>query len=212
MSADTKPHLHPPGWKCFCGLRKAGHSVAALGFPCEAASINRFGSRYRLARAFKSVELDYYAPKTAEGYSALFRLFLTWSAFEQFLVVIAKEQKELDGLMSEYDAIALLSAVRKADTNDAFCEFLHGKVNKSHRERLDDYKNGTLRNPTYFASAVRHIFAHGHLGAYADAARPAQIRRVSNLLCDFLITVMDGEFSRHIRQAASRFSSTSETK
>ena len=211
MGSNAKPHFHPRGWKRFCRLRKDGHSVAALGFNCEAASINRFSSRYRLARAFKSVELDFYAPKTAEGYSALFRLFLTWSAFEQFLVVISREQKDLDSLMLEYDATALLSAVRKADTNDAFCDFLNSKVNKSHQQRLADYRNGKLHNPTYFASAVRHIFAHGHLGAYADDARPAQIKRVSHLLCDFLMRVMDGEFSRHVRVAISRVSSASTT-
>lgn len=200
LSTDDKADFHPRGWKRFCDLRKAGYSVADLGFDCETATINRFSSRYRLARAFKKVELDFYAPKTAEGYSALFRLFLTWSAFEQFLLVIAKQQKELDELMSEYDAAALLASVRTADTNDAFCEFLHTKVNASHKKRLDDYKNGTLRNPTYFASAVRHIFAHGHLGAYADAARPAQIKRVSLLLCDFHMHVMDNEFLKRIKK------------
>jgi len=197
---EDKSHFHPRGWKCFCDLRKAGHSVADLGFACDAATINRFSSRYRLARAFKSVELDFYAPKTAQGYSALFRLFLTWSAFEQFLLVIAKQQKELDELMSQYDAASLFVAVRSADTNDAFCDFLQTKVNESHKKRLDDYKNGTLRNPTYFASAVRHIFAHGHLGAYADSARPAQIKRVSLLLCDFHMHIMDNEFSKRIRK------------
>jgi hypothetical protein len=125
---------------------------------------------------------------------------LTWSAFEQFLLVISTQQKELDDLMSAYDAAALLAAVRIADTNDAFCEFLHTKVNASHKKRLDDYKSGTLRNPTFFASAVRHIFAHGHLGAYADAARPTQIKRVSFLLCDFLMHVMDAEFSKRTRK------------
>jgi hypothetical protein len=199
-SGDDKAHFHPRGWRRFCDLRKSGLSVTDLGFTCDAATINRFSSRYRLARAFKSVELDFYAEKTADGYSELFRLFLTWSAFEQFLLVVQKEQKELDDLMSKYDSDSLLCAVRAADTNNAFCDFLFTKVNESHKERLQEYKEGKLLNPTYFASAVRHIFAHGHLGAHAGAARPAQIKRVSMLLSDFHMHVMDSEFSKQMRK------------
>jgi hypothetical protein len=191
---QDKARFYPRGWSYYCDLLNAGRDLKELGFPCDKARMNRFSSRYRLARAFKSVELDFYAKKTSEGYSALFRLFLTWSAFEQFLLVIETKQEMLEDLIKRYNPIDLLDAVRNADTNGSFCDFLYTNVNNSHKKRIDEYREGKLRNPTYLASAVRHIFAHGHLGAYADAAKPTQIKRVSSLLSDFHLSVMDQEF------------------
>jgi hypothetical protein len=72
-------------------------------------------------------------------------------------------------------------------------------VDKRHQDRLQQFVDGTLTNPTYLASAVRHLFAHGHLTAHAGGSLTEYVDRVCEVLFKFHMSVMDGEFSRIVR-------------
>jgi zinc transporter ZupT len=80
-----------------------------------------------------------------------------------------------------------------------FYDFVTPRVNEKHQSRVQEFANGTLTNPTYLASAVRHLFAHGHLTAHAGGTLTEHVDRVCEILFEFHLKVMDGEFSRIVR-------------
>jgi hypothetical protein len=75
----------PPLWAQWSECVREGRAPADIGLTCQQSALNRFSARYRVAHAFEGITMRGFSPATVDGYSALFRLFLTWSAFEQYL-------------------------------------------------------------------------------------------------------------------------------
>ena len=69
----------------------------------SAADVNRFGARYRLASAFKGLNLGGYSDTTAQGYDALTRVTLAWSAFEALLKATGRTRHDIPALSASMD-------------------------------------------------------------------------------------------------------------
>jgi hypothetical protein len=199
------PYKHyPTAWAKWDYLAGSGHDAMAAGFGVPNGDLNRFASRYRVARAFTRVELDGYGSATEEGYTALFRIMLMWSAFEQFLKALGIKQHQSDALVARYSSDPLLRLVRNSDYQARLFTFVRKKAKGKHEERnLDAYLSGASCNPTYLASTLRHIFAHGYLTPNAGGAAPDRVARICTLLYDFHMNVMDAEFRARIEAYAS---------
>ena len=186
----------------FRRLNKAGKTGLDLGFVLPNDDTFRFCQRYRVAKSFESVVLSGYSAATSAGYSALFQILLTWSAFERFLKISGRTQNRCGPLLAPYDPEDRVESIRAIDVGGNFYLFLAGQVdNKAHHEQLAKYLREEPFNITYLASAVRHIFAHGSLTAHANHTKPARIKQISKILCDFLLKVMDAEFTKHVDKA-----------
>jgi hypothetical protein len=189
------PH-YPPKWH---DLDKyLGHPFSAenVGFPVATGDLNRFASRYRLARSFKAISLADYTQSTVSGYGALFRVFLVWSAFELFLPVVGCTQQASDGLIAPYDPKLVASKIVSLDPERRFYGFIYKRANIRHRAHVKACFTGASFNPTYLASAIRHIFAHGYLSPSVGEADPEAVCGICSALCDFLFQVMDTEFEK----------------
>jgi hypothetical protein len=69
---------------------------------------------------------------------------------------------------------------------------------KKLKTKFTACRDGGSRDVASLAAAVRHIFAHGHLGATTSDISPSRMARACNGLCDFLIGFMEADFESRI--------------
>lgn len=188
---------YPPHWDVFDYYASVA-SPNYFNLFSSTGDINRFAARYRLAKCFRGMLLDSITEITANGYSALCRVLLVWSAFEFFLKAINVRQADLAGLLAPYHTQKWIDEIRRADTNEKFYRFIYERVNQSHKRELDNYFGNDPCNVTYLASAIRHLFAHGILTPNANGANPGDVITLCNVLYDALMSVMDDEFSKRM--------------
>jgi hypothetical protein len=131
------------------------------------------------------------------GYSALFRVFLVWSAFEQLRRIAALPEDST--LLGHYDGPSVDDAIRKVRDGDLFLRAVADELDKRLSKQMVAYLEGSSRNVLVVPRAVRHIFAHGQLTPHSGAGRVAASCEISDLVCQFLFRVMDGEFVRCLR-------------
>ena len=62
-------------------IKAAENSVFPLQYKGSKFDFYRFANRYRMAVRFSGIVLDDFADSTTDGYSALTRVFFTWSVF-----------------------------------------------------------------------------------------------------------------------------------
>lgn len=188
---------YPTSWKRYCGA--VGHvDPNDYGFTAVNADINRWAARYRVARAFRGLLLEGYSDSTGSGYSGLCQVFFTWSAFERFLPIIDLDQRRSGDLfMSDYSE-TVRQRVAELDREGRFYGFVDARCNAMHQEELRKWQNEEPQNFTYLASAIRHIFVHGHLTPHVDGTEPARSAEICNIVSEHILEVMDWEFSQRI--------------
>ena len=175
-------------------------SPSSLGFVCEAGDLNRFCSRYRLARSFKEILLDSYTIETVAGYSALFHVFLVWSAFEQFMDICGQTLDGIEPSLTPYGPSSVVVALQGIEGHDSFLKFVRDRLDhQKHRSQVETYLAGQPCNPLYLPAGIRHIFAHGILTPNSGVGTTTTAQQISKVLCDFLFRVMDGEFLAKLR-------------
>ena len=189
----------PPGWAaCDAALAKFT-PPSQLGFVGSAGDLNRFWSRYRLAKSFQSISLDSYTAETTEGYSALFRVFLVYSAFEQLLDCCGLNLPGVEPFLPPYRPSECEEAIRKVDHYDSFLGVVMKHLDRAaHRTQLEKFLSIEPCNVLYVAAGIRHIFAHGKLTPNSGAGFTAPAQQISAILCEFLFHVMDGEFKSRL--------------
>jgi hypothetical protein len=185
---------YPKGYGILATFLKSKNNTKQMGFAVYAAEVSRFVNRFRLASAFIGIELDNYTSSTTSGYNAIFRVFLVWSAFERFLRAVGQKQKTAVSLLTPYAPADSIEFIRRHDDRELFFDFVYAHVDKGHRYHLRAYKNRTLINITYWASAVRHLFVHGHLSAHPGGCEPAIVKLICDRISEFHLRVMEEEF------------------
>ena len=190
----------PPYWaECDAALGKFV-APSAMGFPCDPGDLNRFSSRYRLAKSFRRIELETYTSQTVDGYAALFHVFLTYSAFEQFMDCCGLNLNGMEPCLKSYNATACEAALRKVVNFDQFLRAVLTHLDReTHRKQFETFLAGKPCNVLYLAAGIRHIFAHGRLTPNSGAGYTAPAQEVSKLLVILLFRVMDGEFTTRLR-------------
>src|SRR5687767_6268809 len=103
IARDSTLDNYPQGWAEWSLLVKQRYRPKDLGLECGFVDLNRFAHRYRLARSFRGISLEQYAPATTAGYSGLFSVFLVWSAFEQYLKIAKWRQAECMTHLTSYN-------------------------------------------------------------------------------------------------------------
>lgn len=190
---------YPSSWNSYDSYISA-FGFDGYEFPCKIGDVNRFGARFRVAVSFKEIVLEEYGSETSDGYSALCKVFLAWSAFEAFMNVFDITQKSATSVVNSSSATSVVSNIRTLDENDSFYKFIYERVNSAHQKQLDEYFTSNPCNALYLASAIRHLFAHGPLTPNANKVRPSVVCEICQLLFEFLIHVMDSAFTKHIKK------------
>jgi len=192
MLIQAPNYYRPPGWDEF---DKRATIAGTTPYFSRAADVNRFGARYRLARAFKGLDLDGYSIETKIGYEALTKVTLHWSAFEQLKKSINMEDTR--ELVKNYNFSILANNIRKLDADGSFFKFLKKHLsNNSQAQSLSDFIEGKNDNLLLLSKFIRHIFLHGPLSANVSGNSPLVVREICDLLSDLLVTIMNKEFKK----------------
>jgi hypothetical protein len=171
-----------------------------MGFSCTPSDLNRFNSRYRLAKSFRGIALETYTRETTEGYAALFHVFLTYSALEQFMRCCGITLSDTKNCLTAYDAADCAAAIRKVKGHEKFLQAVLAQLDRdSFRKEYNAFLGARPANLLYLAAGIRHIFAHGRLTPNTGAGTVDAAKEVSELLISLLLRLMDSEFSRRLR-------------
>ncbi len=197
---DPALHNMPSGYASFCDLARGGHDARAMGFHGKNGDVSRFAARFRVAKSFEGIALEGYTQETVNGYNALLRVFLVWSAFERFMGLLQVKPETILPRLRAYAPARHIQAIRKHDRSQLWLSFLTERVNPELHKQLNAIRSGTSNNITFVAAAARHIFAHGHLSAHANGAAPSDVDAICNILFTFHMSVMDKEFDGMIRK------------
>jgi hypothetical protein len=185
--------LYPPRWAEF--LDNA-HKVMRSHAFTRPTDVYRFGNRYRLANAFRGMNLEGYSAQTRAGYDALTKCSLFYSAFERFMAATNTHLHHFNA-----DAGQCLTELREADTTLVFLRFVFSKLTKnSERAEWQRFLNGGSCSPLTLARGVRHIFLHGDLTPGAGSTEA----HVAAAICDRLALAvrrpMDRVFQERVQQ------------
>lgn len=185
----------PPHWPDY----ESRHAVAAhTPFFNVAAEVNRFHARYRLARAFRGLLLEGYSDSTTAGYSALTKVALYWSAFEQMMVALNIPDPRY--FVGRHKYIDDLRQIQTVDGVRKFFGFVKEKINrKDLKTKLEEYLKNGNGNVFMLAKSIRHIYLHGHLTANVKGLAPQDIASICDRLCEMLLNVMDKEFADRVQ-------------
>ncbi len=190
-----------PHWKVCDAAPGKYVSPSAMGFKCEAGDINRLNSRYRLAKSFQSIQLESYAKDTVDGYSALFHVFLCYSAFEQFMSCCGLTIDGMASCLNKYDENGFQASIRTIEKHDIFLKdvskYLDGKA---VRLQFKAFLSGETCNVLYLAAGIRHIFSHGILTPNAGTGYTLPAQNVCRALTDFVFRVTEGEFATRLQE------------
>jgi hypothetical protein len=188
------------GFAKYQQLLNLEHSPSEIGFGLNvrAGDINRFASRFRLARGFRGINLEGYSQETIVGYNAFFQVFLTHSALERFLQINSLELDELDSLIAPYNPEKVIQEFFEKDKNALLYNFLYERVNNKLKGKLNQCQSCSSTNAAYISASIRHIFAHGHLCAHSNCMNPKNVNSICISISDFILNFMDTEFTKKI--------------
>ncbi len=192
---------YPTDWFAYQTAKSA--CALSADFP-RYALVNRFGARFRAARAYRGSTFEGYASgDTATGYNALVALILAFSAFEYLYKVVLG--------LNVPDMLSLLEAEHGTTVTDAKAEFavigksedalqlfddLRPHLDNRHQASINDVLSGRGVNLIRILAAIRHAFVHGHLTPNMGGVSPTTVIELSLFGFEFLMLVMDKEFSR----------------
>lgn len=188
-------------WKAFQDLRREGHHPRRMGFCCDTADLNRFASRVRLAHSFEGVQLRDYADGTEEGYGALIRAALAYSAVESLRRALGyRGDHEFAPDLGGVDQADIVRRFREADVEDRFGHFVRDRVNDRLRRRLIALYEGEdgSANVVHLGAGLRHIFVHGHLTPSARQVPPRRAAQACDVVTEMLLRLADDAFSSRV--------------
>jgi hypothetical protein len=156
-----------------------------------------------MARAFGGLSLGDYGSETVAGYSSLFRVFLCWTTFEQYLRALAQHHDEASAWYTALLPDGLVAECRADDLDNKFFQFVGQHTKRKTKKMLRKHLAGESICPTYLAAGIRHVFAHGILTPNANGANPAAVARICDRLAAALLAAMDGNFTSRVVAAVS---------
>lgn len=184
--ADSK--YYPDEWKAFCALVNNGKALPS-------PSLSRFAARYRSAGNFQRAEFFGLSDDLSAGYSAIIKVMLCYSAFEILCEAIAlniREQQIVDAGCAK-----ALRAEYSDASSDAF-PLKAALTNKTLLQRLDAFLNNASDDILPFATALRHLFAHGFWTPNGGEAVSRRARQTLDALSLALLWKSDQVFSGHV--------------
>jgi hypothetical protein len=197
---------HLPKWKTYQNKHKGKETALALGFSEQEhieGNLTRVDARYSVAKSFQKVVLDDYAPSTVEGYSALMRAFLVYSALESYVRVLNPKSKKICKkalMISDTERVRKLSeTILKLDNKRKFYQFILDFSDKKYmKEDLKSFYEGKEHNPVCLLASIRHIFVHGYLTPSVNGTTPKKVKKICDLLSDFFLEQIENDFRKRV--------------
>jgi len=189
-----------PCWKKFNEYLKQEQNIEVFGFECKEGDISRINARYRLSKSFKKVELDGFSNTTVSAYSAIMKVFLVYSVFENYLKCIYGNNNNIPyekGILILKDYRHISNDILRLDKKRTFYELMKKFVNDSHKRQIDKFYNEEEHNIVYLISSIRHAFVHGKLSANFNH-NPLKVIKICNLISEYFLEQIASNFAKRI--------------
>ncbi len=195
-----------PKWKKYQNMLHQGKSALDLGFSKQEhieGNLTRANARYRVAKSFQKVVLDNFADSTVDGYSALMRAFLVYSALESYMRILNPKSKrvckEALDIIDKDEAKQLSETILKLDNEKTFYRFILSFSDKPFMKKdLQSFYDKKEHNPVCLLASIRHIFVHGHLTPNVNGMRPKKVKKICDLLSDFFLEQIENDFKTRV--------------
>lgn len=194
---------NPPYWKMFCQWRRENEPLN-LPERISNTELNRFAARYRLARAFNGIDADGYAKDTIDAYGALLKVFLAYSALEQFHKAV-KPTRPKQRIHDRWESLAVSPAANLRES-EAIIQFLINTVSHDRlRNRLIDFQRGSHDNVLIVAMALRHAVAHGFMSVHPEGTSARVSKTFCQQLSRMLLSIADQAFIELLESLSIEF-------
>lgn len=201
----TGSSFYPAHYSEFLKAHKPQGIAVQFSPKVPVESVYWFCNRFRLANSFQAISAKGYSEDsdTISGYSALFRVYLTYSAFELFMEICSLTLKPAAALCARHDSSEALERIRAVKKSAEFFSAIKKRLapdkNPDLHTEIDNFLNDQDASPLSLARSIRHIFAHGYLTSYSgEGVTPAQVIKICNHLAEFMIKVMNAEFGKRV--------------
>lgn len=158
-----------------------GESARTIGFSAGDGEVSRFFARYRLAAEYRNSAFYTFSSRTADCYSALIGLLLSYSSFEQCAAVsgLVVEGKLAAGKVDRlFEDSGIIKGAESLEPLRPVFRYLSPLVSsRPLRIALDKAADGEEILPRQLISALRHTFAHGRLSAHIGGLSPVRLSR-----------------------------------
>lgn len=181
-------------------IKATNDSLRPLGLTGDKFEFYRFVNRYRMAVRFAGVKLEGFEQDTVDGYSALTRAFLTWSVFERY-AELADLTPPFRGFLSHVPKIEFSKLAQIIESHDPawkLFDFLRAQATPANRASLDNFRKGERREVIFYASAIRHIYVHGHLTAHPNGCKSPEVAVIADALSQYLLDWIGADFRRRL--------------
>jgi len=209
---DYLEHALPGFSKARLIVKAAGDSIRPLGFKGSKFDFYRFANRFRLATSFQGMNLEGFTSETRTGYSALTRVFFTWSAFEGYTELAddqAPPYRILFAHHPRHHIRDLAKFCREQDPKNLLGEFLKEYSQSGYQVTfLEKFRDGNDLAVLTHAACIRHIFAHGRLTAHPNGLPAENMTAICDALSGFIADFIRSDFDRRVQvaEAMSGFS------
>lgn len=194
------------GYKEFCAIRELQVKPRHLGLNGKTGDVNRLNARVKMAKSFTGMQLEGYKESTVDAYTSMFRVFLSFTAFEVFGYLKGHQPYQFMEYYPRHPWDEVSATIRNCDPGWTFTHSLMEMIGEGgNRWALQQFKDGKFSNPMNYAQAIRNAFAHGHLTAHAGGADPDKVKVVCDALSTLLIGILDTEFSAIIMPRYERY-------
>ncbi len=185
---------YPKAWSRFTSQNRTSNNIDKYA---------RWAARFRLAKSFKGLDLGdhYIGQDTPKLYSAISRIFLTYSAFEEYCSSIGinpKKEDDVKVLEDEESQKATIQTIRELDPQNAFSGFLEKHLIRGNKLMMQSFLNGQDVNVSFLAKSTRHVFAHGVLAAHSTNLSSECFEKISQIIANFLLDCMDQHFDKNV--------------
>jgi len=186
-------------------VKAAGDTTRPLGFKGSKFDFYRFANRFRLATSFQGMNLEGFTPETTDGYSALTRVFFTWSAFEGYTELAddqAPPYRTLFAHHPRHHIRDLAKFCREQDPKNLLGEFLKEYSQSGYQVTfLEKFRDGNDLAVLTHAACIRHIFAHGRLTAHPNGLPVENMTSICDALSSFITDFIRSDFDRRMKLA-----------
>ena len=131
------------------------------------------------------------------------RVFLVWSVFERYadLADDPPPYGQLLSLVPRIELAKLADHIERHDEGRRLFDFLYDQSLEGNRHFLDRYRGGDRRGVVFYATAIRHIYVHGHLTAHPNKCTAEDLVEICDALADFILALIRDDFGRRLAVA-----------
>jgi hypothetical protein len=168
-------------------------AMKKLGEGKITSSLNKFRYRYRIARAFESINAPDVDARTSDGYAVGIKLFLAYGAFNEIIAVrnLLPKVRAEQGRHTKYNDKKLAERIRENKELGELLKTSSAVNDKNLKIDVASFYDESNDDIMCIATAIRNTFAHGIYTAAGAGMKTKKRQKDFNEITNALLAVTD---------------------